>query len=69
MTGSGPGGQPLLCSWTENYAGREMYSPGLQVEEDGTYQLIQYLQFLTQLNNIIKIIQVISLFISTEHRA
>lgn len=42
MTGSGPGGQPLLCSWTENYAGREMYSPGLQVEEDGTYQLIQY---------------------------
>lgn len=28
MTGSGPGGQPLLCSWTENYAGREMYSPG-----------------------------------------
>lgn len=48
MTGSGLGGQPLLCSWTENYAGREMYSPGLQVEEDGTYQLIQY--FFTVFN-------------------
>lgn len=33
MTGSGLGGQPLLCSWTENYAGREKYSLGLQVEK------------------------------------
>lgn len=50
MTGSGPGGQPLLCSWTENYAGREMYSPGLQVEEDGTYQLILNQYFFTVFN-------------------
>lgn len=44
MTGSEPGGQPLLCSWTENYAGREMYSPVLKVEE--TWYISTYSVFL-----------------------
>lgn len=55
MTGSGLGGQPLLCSWTKNYAGHGKYSLGLQVEgKHSTYQLVQYffmVFFITFISN------------------